>query len=88
MIRDEAWLKALSVRGKMPQIAIAVEVHECFLQCAKALLRSKLWELSELPDLQSLPCAAQMLVDHMQMPEYDVAAIQLLLNDAYRNNLY
>ena len=88
VIRDEAWLKPLSAQGKQPLLAIAVEVQECFLQCAKALLRSKLWEPHVAPDLQTLPCAAQMLVDQLQMPEYDVASMQQLLDDAYKNNLY
>lgn len=88
IIRDEAWLTPLSARGKRPLLAIAVAVEECFLQCAKALLRSKLWEPHQRPDLQSLPCAAQMLTDQVQMPEYDVARMQTLLDGAYKNNLY
>ena len=88
IVRDENWLSILTAQGKRPQLAIAVEVQECFLQCAKALLRSNLWEPHERSDLRSLPCAAQMLVDQLQMPEYDVAKMQCLLDDAYRNNLY
>ena len=73
IIRDEAWLTPLSAQGKRPVVAVAVEVEECFLQCAKALIRSKLWEAHERPDLQSLPCAAEMFIDQVQMPEFDVA---------------
>ena len=68
--------------------AVAVAVEECFLQCAKALLRSKLWEPHERPDSRSLPCAAEMFNDHVQMPEFDAAKIQALLDGAYKNNLY
>jgi uncharacterized protein len=88
IVRDEAWLTPLAAEGKRPSLAIAVEVQESFLQCAKALLRSKLWEPHETPALQNLPCAAQMFADQVQMPEYDVTAMQALLDDAYRNNLY
>ena len=88
IVRDEAWLTPLTVQGKRPLVAVAVEVRECFLQCAKALLRSKLWETNEAPDLESLPCAAQMFVDQLEMPEYDVATMQTLLDEAYRNKLY
>jgi hypothetical protein len=69
-------------------VAMAVEVQECFLQCVKALLRSKLWEPREPPDLENLPCPAQMLVDQVQVPDFDVAAMQTLLDDAYKNNFY
>ena len=88
IVRDEAWLAPLIAQGKVPLLAIAVEVEECFLQCAKALLRSKLWERHERPQLQSLPCAAEMFHDHVQMPEFDAAKIQTLLDAAYANNLY
>ena len=88
IIRDEKWLTVLSAREKRPAFAIAVSVEECFLQCAKALLRSKLWEPHERPNLRSLPCAAEMLAHHVQMPEYDVEKMQALLDGAYKDRLY
>lgn len=88
IIRDEAWLTPLTAQGKRPVLALAVEVHECYLQCAKAIIRSKLWEPHVRPDLQSLPCAAEMLVDQTQLPEFDVPKMQSLLEGAYKNNLY
>lgn len=88
IIRDEAYLAPLSANGKPPRIAVAVEVEECFLQCAKALLRSKLWEPRASQTLESLPCAAEMLSDHVRMPELDVMKMQTLLETAYRDQLY
>jgi uncharacterized protein len=88
IIRDEAWLMPLSAQSKRPLFAVAVEVEECYLQCAKALLRSHLWEPHERPPLESLPCAAEMLSQQVQLPEYDTAKMQALLEGAYRNNLY
>ncbi|RLS36888.1 MAG: pyridoxamine 5'-phosphate oxidase family protein [Planctomycetota bacterium] len=88
IIRDEAWLTPLTAQGKRPLVAVAVEVEECFLQCAKALLRSNLWKPHEWPNLQSLPCAAEMFTDQVQMPEYDVAKMQTALDGAYKNILY
>ena len=88
LIRDEVWLTPLTAQGKRPLVAVAVEVEECFLQCAKALIRSKLWEPHKRPSLQSLPCAAEMFHDQIQMPEFDVAKLQTLLDEAYRSKLY
>ena len=88
IIRDEAWLTPLTAQGKRPLVAVAVEVEECFLQCAKALIRSKLWESHERPSLQSLPCAAEMFRYQVQMPEFDVPKLQALLDEAYRSKLY
>ena len=88
LIRDEAWLAPLTAHGNRPLVAVAIEVDECFLQCAKALIRSKLWEAHERPSLQSLPCAAEMFHDQVQMPEFDVPKLQTLLDEAYRSKLY
>ncbi len=88
IIRDEAWLTPLSVNGKRPLLAVAVEVEECYLQCAKALIRSHLWESHDRPALDSLPCAAEMLCDQVQLPDFDLAKMQALLEGAYQNNLY
>lgn len=88
LIRDPEHLAPMTVNGKQPIVAIAVTVEQCFLQCAKAVVRSKLWDAHERPDLSTLPCAAQMLVDHAKMPEHDTASMQKLLDNAYANNLY
>ena len=88
IIRDEVWLTPLTAQGKQPLGAGAVEVEECYLQCAKALIRSKLWKPEGWPNLQSLPCAAEMFTDHVKMPEYDVATMRAALDGAYKDKLY
>jgi PPOX class probable FMN-dependent enzyme len=88
IVRDEACLTPLSAQGKRPLLAIAVDVQDCYLQCAKALIRSKLWEPHQAPSPEDLPCAARMLVDQCGMSELDVPAMQAALDEAYRNNLY
>ena len=88
LVRDAARLAPLSAQGKQPLLGVAVEVEECYLQCAKALIRSKLWESHDRPALECLPCAGEMLSDQVQMPEYDAVKMQSLLDGAYKNNLY
>jgi len=44
VMQDPEHLQKLTVNGKTPTIGIGVEIEECFFQCAKALIRSKLWE--------------------------------------------
>ena len=62
VIRDEEVLASMSVQGKQPVVGIGVEVEECYFQCAKALIRSQLWENSaERPDSTS-PHFAEILV--------------------------
>lgn len=44
IVRDEEILALHFSLDKQPQAAIHVEVEECFLHCAKAFIRSKLWD--------------------------------------------
>ena len=47
---DPALLERLAARGKPAVLAIRVHVEECFFHCAKAFIRSKLWESGSWPE--------------------------------------
>ena len=49
IVRDAVWLARLAAQGKTPQLAIAVDVEESFLHCAKCVKRSGLWETDRWP---------------------------------------
>ncbi len=66
IVRDEDVLESLAARGKQPQVAIAVEVEECFLHCPKAFRRSQLWEPEAWPDRGVLPSMSCVLYDKLQ----------------------
>ena len=54
-----------AVNGRPPKIGLVVAIEEAFLHCAKALVRSKLWDASQHIDRASLPSYADMLLDHV-----------------------
>jgi PPOX class probable FMN-dependent enzyme len=84
IIQDEAWLAPHTAQGQRPLVGIVVETEECYLQCAKAIMRSQLWEQHSPPDQQQLASFAQMLVDQTKMPQYDTASMQAMLDGAYQ----
>ena len=88
VIRDAEMLASLAVDGKMPVVGIAIEVEECFLQCAKALLRSKLWETPVGAHKSSLPCFAEILMDQTKIEGQTVEELDKLIEESYANNLY
>ena len=88
VIRDEAVLAPLAVEGKRPLVAIVVEVQECFLQCAKAVLRSKLWDAGAGGRAASLPALAEMLNDQVPTAGQTAESLGRLIEDSYRNHLY
>ena len=66
-ITDDARLLAPSaINNRAPQVGIVVTVEEALLHCAKALVRSALWDGSRHIDRSILPSYAQMLLEHVQ----------------------
>ena len=63
---DPARLEPLAVNGRVPRSGLVVEVEEVFLQCTKALVRSRLWADETRVDRKTaLPSFGQMLADHI-----------------------
>jgi PPOX class probable FMN-dependent enzyme len=87
IVRDEDLLARMEVQGKRPRLAIGVEVEECFLHCAKAFKRSRLWQPDQWPDPSAVACMAQMLVDQTQ-PAMTVEQMERRLEESYRTQLY
>jgi uncharacterized protein len=46
LVRDAPWFDDLTVRGQRPVLALVVEIDQVFSHCAKAFMRSKLWDPS------------------------------------------
>ncbi|THF85426.1 pyridoxamine 5-phosphate oxidase [Deinococcus sp. KSM4-11] len=65
LTRDPAVLERYAYLGRPPVTLIVVEVHEAFLHCARALLRSDIWNL-ERRSGPVLPNFAQMLSQQVQ----------------------
>ena len=86
VIRDEDLLASLTAQGKQPVVAIGVEVEECFLQCAKALIRSQLWQ--GIARHSSLPSFAQILMDQTQVAGHTVESLHQAIEESYSQRLY
>src|SRR3954447_20591274 len=52
---DPALLESFIFAGKVPRAIIVVSVESVYFQCAKALIRSKLWDPSRHVDRKALP---------------------------------
>jgi len=88
VIRDVEVLAPLAVEGKQPLVGIVVEVEECFLQCAKAIIRSKLWDARATGRESSLPGFAEILKDQTKIEGQTVESLSRLIEDSYINHLY
>lgn len=66
VVTDAELLTRLAVQGKAPTAAIVVEVEQAYLHCAKALIRSRLWEEDYRLDRSTFPTLGRMLADQMK----------------------
>ena len=64
-IHDEPELLALCAnQGRLPLTVTRVAVEEVFLHCAKAFLRSRLWQPESWPATRPVPTMGEMIRDH------------------------
>jgi PPOX class probable FMN-dependent enzyme len=66
IVCDPALLERLAVDGKPPKLAIVVHIEECYLHCAKAFLRSHVWDPERYMPRCELPSLAQMIQDQIR----------------------
>jgi PPOX class probable FMN-dependent enzyme len=64
---DPALLEACVHQGRLPLTVIRLAVEEVFLHCAKALLRSRLWQPGTWPGERPVPPMGEMIRDHAGM---------------------
>jgi hypothetical protein len=86
LITDRALLEPLAVGGKVPLSGIVVRIEEAYLHCAKALIRSKLWDPAVQIDRKIFPTLGQMIAD--QIDGIDADAADADIEDAYTKRLY
>lgn len=72
-------------KGKEPTTVLVVTVNELFMQCAKSIIRSGLWDGRKRPD--GLPSMGQLIAAHarngMDPAAYDQAAPARLIETLY-----
>jgi len=68
---DEELLSASAVDGKLPRLGLLVSVTEAYTQCAKALIRSDLWNPERHVERSELPRHGDIL-KRIRLPDLDV----------------
>jgi uncharacterized protein len=86
LVRDAALLDRMVVKGNRPLLAMVVEVQQVFFHCAKAFLRSGLWEPETWqPDV--VPSRARIAHQQERAGE-ELADIERYYGEAYAAGLY
>jgi hypothetical protein len=82
---DPALCARFVERGKAPTSVILISPREVYMQCAKSILRSRLW--GDAPRPAGVPTAGQMIASHtggmMDSAAYDATAPARLAETLY-----
>jgi len=86
ILDDAALCAEFAVDGKPARSVMQIAVREVYFHCAKAFLRSRLWDPAALQDRKSFASFGQILSDQTQMgapPETDA-----FLAESYKKGLW
>lgn len=83
---DPELMEAHAVDGKLPRSVLLVKVTSAYMHCAKALIRSKLWDPETKVERSVFPTLGQVLAD--QIAGMDAEQSDAYLEVAYKENLY
>jgi PPOX class probable FMN-dependent enzyme len=85
-LRDDPDLTGrFAASGRSPKIVIQITVRQAYLHCAKALMRSRLWDPDTRIERTELPTMGQMLRDQIGSGH---AETQAEMVERYRGQLY
>jgi PPOX class probable FMN-dependent enzyme len=93
LVDDETLLADSTVRGKAPKVGIWIDVEEVFFHCAKAFVRSRLWDASQHMERGDFPTFGNILLDQIKAEAHaaddaEVATVDGHLDADIRDNLY
>lgn len=83
---DPELLDLLAIKGRPPISVLKVTVDEAFLHCAKALIRTRLWEPDARVERSRFPTYGRVLVD--QIAGADADRIDAGEQESARTELY
>ena len=83
---EPALLAGMAVRGKPPLSAMLIDIEEVYFQCAKALLRSDLWNPDKRVPRGTFPSLGRVLAD--QIKDAEAEKLEQMIEERYRNALY
>ena len=84
---DEALLAPLAVKGKAPKTGILIHIEEVYMHCAKALVRSQLWNPERHIERGQFPKIGQVFADQIGRGE-DAKVVEKRYATSIKETLY
>jgi uncharacterized protein len=89
IVRDLSLRETMAIKGKVPDLAIVVDVKVAYFHCAKCIIRSKLWtaEQEATSGGRDDRLLAEAMVEHGDLP-FTVDQMHDIIVDDEANRLY
>ncbi len=87
LVSDADFFDDMEVKGHRPLLAMVVEIDTVFHHCAKAFLRSQLWE-PETWDPEAVVARRAVLAQQLERPESTVDELDAYYGPSYAEKLY
>ena len=85
LVSDAPFFNDIIVKGHRPILALVVEIEEIFHHCAKAFLRSRLWQ----PETWTDPVPGRAVIAKtLERPEDSLAELSAYYGPTYAERLY
>ena len=85
---DPQLLASMAVQGKEPKCALVISVRQAYLHCAKALLRSRLWQPDYVQSRSALPSIIDMLGDQIGFTKEEKKVAEERTELSYKDGLW
>lgn len=83
---DANLLADLAMEGKQPRTVIVITIEEVYFQCARALMRARVWEASTWPDAAELPTPGSLMRELKQ--DFDARSYDREWPERAKNSLW
>jgi len=83
-------LERFEHKGKLPKSVIIVTIKEIYFHCAKAITRSKLWDIESQVDRKTMPTLGRMLMRQIDpsKTDDDIREVEELIEKRVKTTLY
>jgi PPOX class probable FMN-dependent enzyme len=86
LLADAPYADEMIVKGHRPQVIVEVAIEQVFFHCAKAFLRSRLWD-PETWHPEAVPSRAQ-IAQRLERPDDSLEELEAYYDPAYAEGLY
>jgi len=84
---DPVLRERLAVEGRAPVSVVLITVKSAYMHCAKAFMRSQLWQPESWPDRTSMPTLGEILRDQLSLSDTPEQTDRWL-DDAYAKSMW